>query len=121
MTHYAQFYGNDKPVAMLKDLVQEVMGGSANYIPMQKESDGAIMAGIASGIGGTVLALMSLLNTAANNEIIRQQNQTAQSIMRLCIKSMRITVPVPVSIGKKLMNWLPNWLAICPVQKYSNT
>lgn len=80
LTHYAQFHGNDKPVAMLKDLARAATGGHASYIPMRKESDGAIMAGIASGIGGTVPALMSLSNTARSNEAVRQQNEAAHAV-----------------------------------------
>ncbi len=80
LTHYAQFHGNDKPVAMLKDLAQSATGGHVSYIPIKKESDGAVMAGIASGIGGTVPALMSLSNTARSNEEIRQQNEAAHAI-----------------------------------------
>lgn len=87
LIRYAQLHGNDKPVTMFKDLARSITSGSVSYIPMKKESDGAIMAGIASGIGGTVPALMSLSNTASNNEIIRQQNQAAQSINSLLFEA----------------------------------
>ena len=83
LTHYAKFHGTDKPVTMLRDLAKEAVGGSVPYIPTQKESDGAIMAGIASGIGGTVPALMSLSNTARSNEEVRQQNQAANAVNML--------------------------------------
>ena len=86
LAHYAQFHGNDKPVAMFKDLAEPNTGSSAaGYIPLKKESDGMIMAGIASGIGGTVPALVSLSNTAKNNETIRQQNQMAKSINNMLL------------------------------------
>lgn len=80
LAYYAKLHGTDKPVAMFTNLAMSETSGGVSYIPMKKESDGAIMAGIASGIGGTVPALMSLSRTARNNDIIRQQNQAAQSI-----------------------------------------
>ena len=66
-------------------MFKDMMGGSILYtpyipIPMQKESDGMFMAGLASGIGGTVPALASLSRTAAHNESIRQQNEAAHAI-----------------------------------------
>lgn len=80
LTYYARFHGRNKPVAMFNDLANKLRGRKASYIPTQKESDGAIMAGIASGIGGTVPALMSLSRTAQNNETVRQENDVINAL-----------------------------------------
>lgn len=86
LTFYANLHGMDKPVAILSDLQKqsEAAANGTKYIPTRKESDGAVMAGIASGIGGTIPALMSLSNTAQHNANIRQYNamvNTANQIM----------------------------------------
>ena len=86
LTFYANLHGMDKPVAMLSDLQKqsEAAANGTKYIPTRKESDGAVMAGIASGIGGTIPALMSLSSTAQHNAGIRQYNamvNTANQIM----------------------------------------
>lgn len=74
---YASLHGRDKPIAMFKDLIKdcERRRNAANSMHVPKESDGAVMAGIASGIGGTVPALMSLSATAQRNAQVREYNQ----------------------------------------------
>lgn len=74
---YASLHGRDKPIAMFKDLIKdcERRRNAANSMYVPKESDGAVLAGIASGIGGTVPALMSLSATAQRNAQVREYNQ----------------------------------------------
>lgn len=74
---YTGLHGRDKPIAMFKDLIKDCERriNAANSMPVPKESDGAVLAGIASGIGGTVPALMSLSATAQRNAQVREYNQ----------------------------------------------
>ena len=74
---YTGLHGRDKPIAMFKDRIKdsERSARRANSMPVHKESDGAILAGIASGIGGTVPALMSLSATEQRNAQAREYNQ----------------------------------------------
>ena len=75
---YTGLHGRDKPIAMFKDLIKDCHRSieRANSMPVPKESDGAVLAGIASGIGGTVPALMSLSTTAQRNAQVREYNQS---------------------------------------------
>ena len=82
INRYANLHGTEKPVTMLRDigesLVSSVQG--MRYVTTQKESDGAVMAGVASGIGGVIPAMMSFANTERVNQEIRQHNETAKEI-----------------------------------------
>lgn len=82
LTFYASLHGLDKPLAMLGDTYKKLnaQANGATYLPTKKESDGAIFAGIASGIGGTIPALMSFSNTEQLNQGVRQHNELINSI-----------------------------------------
>ncbi len=82
LTRYAGLHGADKPLQMLKDIQSDLISGLGNlkYIPMKKESDGAVMAGVAAGIGGVIPAAMSFSNTERVNQGIRQHNEMAKAI-----------------------------------------
>jgi len=73
---YAGLHGRDKPIAMFRDRIKdsERRASAANSM-VHKESDGAILAGMASGIGGPIPALMSLSDTAQRNAQAREYNQ----------------------------------------------
>lgn len=79
---YASLHGVEKPATMLRDignsLVSSVQG--MRYVSTKKESDGAVMAGVASGIGGVIPAMMSFANTERINQEIRQHNELARGI-----------------------------------------
>ncbi len=111
LIHYAQFHGTDKPVAMFKDMMKEEGGGSISYIPMQKESDGMFMAGLASGIGGTIPALASLSRTAANNEVIRQQNEEIRAVNTAVMK-MEMDRAASIARWNKAMQKTADILAV---------
>lgn len=74
---YTGLHGQDKPIAMFEDYIKDCRRriNKASSMPVPKESDGAVLAGIASGIGGTVPALMSLSATAQHNAQVREYNQ----------------------------------------------
>lgn len=74
---YTGLHGRDKPIAMFEDYIKDCRRSinRASSMPVPKESDGAVLAGIASGIGGTVPALMSLSATAQHNAQVREYNQ----------------------------------------------
>lgn len=80
--YLSKLHGLDKPLHIFQEQLRALNNDTSapSYIPMKKESDGMIMAGLASGIGGVVPALASLNSTAQHNEAIRAQNQVAQSI-----------------------------------------
>lgn len=78
---YASLHGVEKPATMLRDignsLVSSVQG--IRYVATKKESDGSVMAGVASGIGGVIPAMMSFANTERVNQEIRQHNELAKA------------------------------------------
>mgnify|MGYP000334545418 FL=1 len=82
LTLYANLHGLDKPLAMINDTYRSLnaQANGSTYLPTKKESDGAIFAGIASGIGGTVPALMSFSNTERVNQEVRAHNDLVNSI-----------------------------------------
>lgn len=82
LTFYASLHGQDKPVAIFEDYIQltDAKLGKTTATPLRRESDGAVLAGMASGIGGTVPALMSLSTTAQHNEEVRKYNEAAQTM-----------------------------------------
>lgn len=92
---YASFHGIEKPLAMIDSEIAKysMEERTPGYIPLKKESDGAVLAGVAAGIGGTVPALMSLSNTERKNVAIRESNsaitQLNMSIMDMHYKRER--------------------------------
>lgn len=78
---YAGLHGRDKPIAMFKDRIKdrERSASRANSM-VQKESDGAVLAGIASGIGGTIPALKSLSATEQRNAQVREYNKALAAV-----------------------------------------
>lgn len=80
LTRYAGLHGREKPLAMLKDREKDFRKLEARRgMPLKKESDGMILAGMASGIGGVVPAVASLSQTAKNNEAVREYNRGAMA------------------------------------------
>ena len=79
---YAALHGTEKPVTMLRDIAAALRGEvqGARYIGTKRESDGAVMAGVAAGIGGVVPAAMSFSNTERVNQDIRRHNEMAGAI-----------------------------------------
>ena len=82
LTQYACLHGAEKPITMLNDIADSLKKSvqGERVIATKKESDGAIMAGVASGIGGVVPAMMSFSNTERVNQEIRQHNEAAKAI-----------------------------------------
>ena len=82
LTQYACLHGAEKPITMLNDIADSLKKSvqGERIIATKKESDGAIMAGVASGIGGVVPAMMSFSNTERVNQEIRQHNEAAKAI-----------------------------------------
>ena len=82
LTRYAGLHGADKPLQMLKDIQSGLVRGTSDLrlVPLKKESDGAVMAGTAAGIGGVIPAAMSFSNTERVNQGIREHNEQANAI-----------------------------------------
>lgn len=82
LTLYASLHGRDKPQAIFHDVSQSsyAFAQGTSYLPTRKESDGAIMAGMAAGIGGSIPALMSLSSTAQYNEEVRAHNEAVNTM-----------------------------------------
>ena len=85
LTLYASLHGIDKPLAMIDDLIKgfTAEANGTSYMQKKRSSDGALLAGMASGIGGSIPALMSLSETAKRNEAISQYNNIAGEINRV--------------------------------------
>ncbi|MCI8387947.1 MAG: hypothetical protein HFE63_05720 [Clostridiales bacterium] len=85
---YAAMHGTEKRIAMLQATVDGYKAINASYqrlingTHLEKESDGAIAAGVASGIGGVVPALMSLQNTAEHNAQVRSNNSVGVQMIK---------------------------------------
>ena len=88
LTQYACLHGAEKPITMLNDIADSLKKSvqGERIIATKKESDGAIMAGVASGIGGVVPAMMSFSNTERINQEIRQHNEAASAINAMTAK-----------------------------------
>ncbi|MGI6031019.1 MAG: hypothetical protein ACOX7F_05910 [Eubacteriales bacterium] len=85
LTLYASLHGRDKPQTIFHDVSQShyAFARGTSYMPTRKESDGAIMAGMAAGIGGPIPALMSLSSTAQYNEEVRAHNEAVNTMNML--------------------------------------
>lgn len=85
LTMYANLHGRDKPQTIFHDMSQKeyAFAKSVSYMHTRKESDGAIMAGMAAGIGGPIPALMSLSSTAQHNEAVRAHNEAVNTMNML--------------------------------------
>ncbi|MCI8524771.1 MAG: hypothetical protein HFF17_02380 [Oscillospiraceae bacterium] len=80
--------GVEKRVTMLSETIQgyrelnQSLQRLINGVHLEKESDGAVMAGVASGIGGVIPAAMSLNNTARMNAEIRDRNALPKQMIQ---------------------------------------
>ncbi len=84
LTKYANYTGREKRKKMLGDQADELRAeakksadSAESFMRMgyQKESDWAIMGGIANGIAGPAAGIATALDTQARNAQIRSQNQ----------------------------------------------
>ncbi len=103
LTLYASLHGRDKPQAIFHDVSQSHYASAkgTSYLPTRKESDGAIMAGMAAGIGGTIPALMSLSSTAQHNEEVRAHNEAVNTINMLHAQGVAAAMQLGSDYHKK--------------------
>lgn len=88
LTAYADLPPEDKLQTMAANYIQRQRGGSpTKLIQPQKTSDGMVMAGVASGIGGPIPALASLSRTAERNAQVEEYNQGVNAINSLLVSS----------------------------------
>lgn len=103
LTLYASLHGRDKPQAIFHDVSQShyASANGTSYLPTRKESDGAIMAGMAAGIGGPIPALMSLSSTAQHNEEVRAHNEAVNTINMLHAQGVAAAMQLGSDYRKK--------------------
>lgn len=118
---YADLPPEAKLQTMAADRIQGQRGGApTKLIQPKKTSDGMILAGAASGIGGPIPALASLSRTAERNAQIEKYNQGVNTINSLLLSidhDAKFNASKTEELAKRFSGKKSQ---ICPRKKYWN-